>query len=379
MKCLILALFTFYTTVTLAAHEMSFDKVYSLPNTGKGEKYFDVSVYISEKSQWQEDKIKERLVEANQVLNTCSVGIRHVYVHKWLPSNQLLRVDDYKSQKKFYDGIRYAGEKSKKVTPIQLFYFEDYLESFTSGPSVPLAVYQNPKIVNEAFDTAWFPYKSAQRSKTSGHLYNEEAHELGHILLRQGHDHTGRANILANNSNSRSLNFSEDQCEALIKTELLQTDPSLNFYPLLSTYFQKYSNRYYMKDWCSRNILNLAKDFELLHGFDDHRVFALYVVHKNKGQSFLPMKARSKGDRWKFHALLVVDGYVLDLDFGKSPRVLRIDDYLTEMFTDKLSDLKFQIRSPLDSPGFTYLELSDSFESPKAKVLDAEGLVDFLK
>lgn len=372
------ALIFFCASTAFGAHEMSFDKILSLPLEKSIEKTFDVSIYISQKSQWQEKEILSRLEEANKALSTCKLGMRHLYIYGWKPSNPKLRVDDYRSKKIFYDGLRHASFKSKKVTAVQLFYFEDYLNSFSSGPSLPLAVYPDPKLETEAYNTAWFPFKSAQRARQSGFKYNEEAHEIGHILLKQGHDHSGDFNILANDSKKRAAVFSKAQCEAIKKSEFLNPKPSDQFLPLLSAYYQNYSFDFYMSDWCSRNTINLAKDFDRHFSLAAHKAYAVYVLHKRKGTSFYPQKARDKNVGWKFHAFLVVDGFALDLDFGSKPEVVSLDKYLLEMFPDSLYDLQFQARSALDSPGFMYIDVRKSFDDENAKIFNAEELLNFI-
>ncbi len=356
---------------------MAFKKVWPLQPSQAQPYQLDVSIYISEKSQWQEHEIQERLIRANRALATCNVGVQNVYVHDWLPSQEKLRVDDYVSEERHYDGIRHAALKAKQVAPIKLFYFSTYLENFTSGPALPLALYPDPNIEPVAFNTAWFPYQSAQRLRTgAASSYSEEAHELGHILLQVGHDHSGQANIMANDSQKRAPYFTKAQCSQIINHPSVIQNLRQRLFPLFASYNQRYGIDFYMNDWCSRNTLNLSQAIAGLFDWDILQARTVYAIHQIEGQSIRPQRARKSKVGWKFHAFLLIDGYVLDLDYGKSPQIVEVDEYLQAMFGDQAQDLKFQLRDPLDASTITYLEVKKSFEANESRVISAAALVD---
>jgi len=216
MQKLVLLFVFFFFNITLADSSVRLENVVVLPILEGQQKHFDVSVYVSESSSWSEKEVLARMAEANLVFNSCKLGINKVYIFAWKPMAPLIRVDDYVSNLDHIDGMQQASADSMKLTSIQLFYFEDYLESFSSGASLPLAIYSHTDLAPVAFNTAWFPYRSYQRLKKPTKIYNEEAHEIGHILLESGHDHSGASNILANDSNLRTPRFSSAQCTQIM-------------------------------------------------------------------------------------------------------------------------------------------------------------------
>ncbi|MCB0408410.1 MAG: hypothetical protein KDD34_09415 [Bdellovibrionales bacterium] len=347
----------------LAAHEMTFDEVWNLNNTSLNKLNFDISIYLSTKSSWTKKEIQSRLKQANNVFQTCSIQLRHVYVYSWKSSEQNVRVDEFKSDDLFYDGVRLASEKSMHATPLQLFYFNDYLEPFTSGPSLPFAIYPDNKVEETTFNTAWFPYFSAQRQKHAHDQYSEEAHEIGHILLRQGHDHSGMSNIMANDSKKRTPYFNKEQCHQLSQSFIFKSQSLIeDIYPIFNIYYATYSKDFYMADWCSRNSLNLAQAIQTITPIESIDLKIVYVIHKNQGQSLYPLQARARGVSWKFHAFLLVnDRWVLDLDYTDHPQIVSIDKYLPSMFGTQVKDLKLKKRDPTNPPGFTYQDILKVF------------------
>ncbi len=364
-----------------AAHEMSSDEIRVLPPLSTKISTFDISVYISEKSSWNKKEVEERLIQANQVFQTCGLGIGRVYFHRWLPSQQLVRTDEIIKESPYYDGMSEAARKSLKVTPLQLFYFEDYLEPFTYGGSVPLAVYPEDYIAQHLHNTAWFPYRSAQRRKSAKSFqYSEEAHELGHILLQKGHDHSGDENIMANNSQKRIPHFSFEQCQNFLFPRTYNTSDycsqqSNELYPLLATYYKTYKKDYYMTDWCSRNSLNLAQG-ALQVGLASHNDLQIVYTYISESADLLkPLKARGNNPQWRFHVFVLSQGMVLDLDYNNKPTVMNLEDYLIDMWGDEqLSKMSFQIRGLNDTPAITYAEFKNSLNDPFFPVLNAREL-----
>lgn len=363
--------------MSFGAHEMTYDEVWTLEAKVPEPHQIDLSIYISERSQWDKQQIRDRLEEANLAFVSCNVAINNVYVHRWRPSNPHLRVDDYRSDSKYFDGIREAAHKSKQINPIKLFYFENYINSFTSGPALPIAIYPDPQLEPAAFNTAWFPYQSAQRLRPIGNSYNEEAHEIGHIMLQAGHDHSGENNIMANDSEIRGLRFNKDQCEIIRRHPAIVNNLEEKIYPLFSTFYQTYSKNFYMTDWCSRNVLNLSRAFDHLFKLDNYQVSAVFAIHKNPDQSFFPLNARKAEFGWKFHAFLLVNGMVLDMDYGDKAEIVPIQLYLNIMFGEQVKDLIFQLRNPLDNKALTYQEVLKSFEDDHALSMTVSDLVAY--
>lgn len=356
-----------YSSLGFTAQEMSFRKAWTNPtgDASGGMVPLDISVYISQQSEWSESEVISRLVEANRSLNTCGYFLDLVFFFNWNFTNELLRVDDYFSDDIFYDGIRFASQKSFKVTPIQLFYFQNYLEPFTSGPAVPLAIYPKSDNYDYTFNTTWFPFKSAQRllqkqNQEPYFNYNEEAHEIGHILLKDGHDHSGKPNIMANSSTLRDPIFLKSQCQNIeIPTSPESPQGAVSrLFPIVKLFFLNYSKDFYMSDWCSRNVSNFYKMTEKLHPKFLEKLEVVYALHKNNGESFYPLKSRRPEVAWKFHAFLYFEGWVIDLDFTNEAKIVKIKDYIDEMFgVSQAENLHFVFNSENQSIGYSYQDI----------------------
>jgi hypothetical protein len=357
-----------------AAHEVAFDEVWKLSDSHSSKKDLDLSLYISKRSDWKKSEIKSRLLIANDILNTCEVQIARVYVHSWLPSNPLLRLDEYISENQYYDGLRHASYKSRKVTDLQLFYFEDYQEGMTSGPALPLAVYPSKRIEPVTFNTAWFPYLSAQRLRTQGLKYNEEAHEIGHILLQTGHTQHDPENILANDSKKRRPLFLPNQCETLRQHPSLKESLKDKVYSIFASYFHTYSRDFYMTDWCSRNTQNLSQGLHSLFAKEDLNAKQVFLMHEEEGRSLSPNQARKFVSGWRFHSFLLLDDrWVLDLDFGKRAKIVPFKEYLASMFAGEFRDLKYILVDPAENMPITYNEVVALFSTMSSENIYQTG------
>ncbi len=356
----------------LAASSSQFSSVWETEKTAQTPREMDVSAFIEKDSQWKIAEIEKRILTANQVLASCGLRIRNVYFHKWDLTPNLLRIDDIESTieditEKFYDGMRYTSQQTNRVTAIQLFYFEDYLNPHTYGGSVPLSVYGD-KFPLPLQNSVWFPYNSAQRRKFGESQYSEEAHEIGHILTRKGHDHSGASNVMANSSVLRAPGFSSEQCASFLipaHTAYIQSckNSSEAIFPLFSSYFNSYSDKTYMNTWCSRNSDNLQKAILALNLASADRVKGLYITHKDKNQRLYPLNSRQPNSRWPFHAALLVDDMVLDMDYTNRPTLVKLDEYLEKMWGNAAADLEFQLRPSGRLSGYTRVEVFETFKN----------------
>lgn len=95
---------------------------------------------------------------------------------------------------------------------------------------------------------------------------------------------------------------------------------------------EKYWNSHYEPFRCSDNIYRL-KD-EILEGLGENvPVFAVYIRKWHPiAQPVSPVAARNGVTRWGFHMFLVIDGYVVDLDYTDAPQVIGWKAYMENMW-----------------------------------------------
>lgn len=347
-----------------AQHEISLGEIWRPDRLNTVAKTIQISAVVSKKSLWTKNEIQDRIHRANRVLASCDIQIDAVFFQDWNPVQPKIRVDDLNDGSLFFDGMSEAATKTVTTTDLNLYYFETYLEPFTSGPALPLAVYSSSSTRPHLDNTAWFPYYSHQRLlKSADEQYSEEAHELGHLLLQQGHDFSDEPNIMAHSSDLRSETFSPEQCQRIRQSELVdETNPrgidlSLGVLKSLFAYhFFSYGHEHYMNNYCLRNSLNFrAKAIAFARGgarentlVEDLRrkpsnidssnstsiknFNVVLVRNLNTQLSIFPLVQRYGASKWQFHAFVVIDGLVYDADFSDRPTVLPLDEYLFKMF-----------------------------------------------
>ena len=119
----------------------------------------------------------------------------------------------------------------------------------------------------------------------------------------------------------------------------------------LNELFYESWNTDYQPLTCSDNIIRLFKSLgKPKHSLVLH-IFHKWVPHK----PVLPQKPRLSSPytmpvRWTFHAVLLVEDVVFDLDFKKTPTPLKIDDYFKAMWEAGAleNDYRFQLKSAKD-------------------------------
>lgn len=340
-----------------------------------------VAVYSLENSSWTKEMIQERIRRANEALKTCNYEIAFVDYFQLKTDFRKIRVDDYDAEY-FPDGMKKLSQVQNSFSAdFNLFYFEDYVIPFSSAGTFPLAFPANYKNLPPTLvDTAWFPYQTSAQRQKRVLPYSEEAHELGHLLLRQGHDTSGVANIMADNSKMRTNSFSASQCERFIKPLSRQVPKSCQslytqLQPLFFKHYETYNPGHYMAQWCVRNSQNLYRTLAPQDFVKGKVVHAVYMIHKDEQSSLKPRMARWKAASWSNHAFLIFDGLVLDQDFTDGPAILPLDAYIQKMWGEAANDSVFQVRNAQDIEGYTNLEVRHSFKSQKFPVMDLKGLL----
>lgn len=357
------------TTATAAAETWVY-------NT-KAPRDFTLDLYVIEGSKWSKPELQARMQKMNEALRSCGAEAAFVNYHEIDSTIPLPRVDDLDSTD-LGDGMQALSKKFPSPNP-RLFYFDDYLESFTSGATYPLAVFEGvkgmPKSLN---DTAWFPFLTSARREKRELQYSEEAHELGHVLLRRGHDFSDAPNVLTNNSALRLNSFTPEQCAAFHLPKAPATScekEKQELMPIVSEYFLTYRNTHYMATWCVRNSKNLYGALERA-GLGAN-TYAVLMIHRDRESSIFPMAARWRAESWSNHGFLVKDGLALDLDFTEGPAVLSLEKYLDLMWGEQ--DIRYQVRPAAAIDEFTNLGVRRSFDEGKYPEFDRAGLLEFFR
>lgn len=132
-----------------------------------------------------------------------------------------------------------------------------------------------------------------------------------------------------------------------------------------------------MSLWCVRNSENLYRSL-LRNGLvNPEKSYAVYMIHRNEDTSLFPLNARYGTTSWSNHAFLIIDGFVLDQDFGSVPRIISLEEYLSEMWQSQADHAIFQIRKANQITGYTNLEIRDSIQNQEHLVTNKTGLKKF--
>lgn len=94
---------------------------------------------------------------------------------------------------------------------------------------------------------------------------------------------------------------------------------------------------------CERNTSRLTSH---VSAFQKAEVVAVWKLSQNpiaerrgkkeNWQILKPLRSRQKDAEWAYHVFLVVDGFVLDLDFEVSPKLISLNEYLKEMYSETI-------------------------------------------
>lgn len=351
-------------------------------DTGNARTQIAVSAFVLTKSHWRADLVQERIENMNRALKTCNAAVAYVHYYKLNIDQEKVEIDDFSKIKAPLGMTNIAGLTPRK-TALQFFYFDDYVEAFTSAGSYPFAIDSGVKGVSETLhNTAWFPFYTPTRRKGITLPYSEEAHETGHILTQDGHDTTGVANIMADKASIRTNSFTKEQCENFLvpkishptKCDQLKGD-------LFDAFAYKYFHfglQGYMPLSCVTNTKNLYQYLSKKNLLTGRSVYAVNMVNKDLKRSLSPLASRGNLENWANHSFLIVDGLVLDTDYTNQPLIVSASEYFKNMWGDSLKNYIIQLRHPKDIGGFTDLEVKASIKNQEFEIYDSESIMNIL-
>ncbi|MCC6138590.1 MAG: hypothetical protein IT287_08150 [Bdellovibrionaceae bacterium] len=371
-----------YSLPLCAAVEVDFLEVIPLVPPLSSRPTVDISIYVDSQGSWALADIRERLTKMNEALSTCQVQVQNVFVYQMRLSEKLVRVDDDDESAVYYDGFREIARKSQKVTAVQIFYVEKYLNPFSSTGSLPYAIDADRKDVpSYLHNTVWIPYFNPSRVYGKKETYSMEAHELGHIFMRKGHDDSGESTIMADSSSLRQNLFSQKQCSDFKIKDQKNGDDSCEMKktvlsPLQAVHYKKYGEHYYMTLYCARNSKNLYEHYQQLGILFSTPFYNIFAIHKDDNKNISPLTARDNAKSWSNHSFLIQDGLVIDLDYSREPQQVGLNKYLKKMWGTEENNLLFQVRPASEITEFTNLSIRASFASGKYPIYTAGQLKD---
>jgi hypothetical protein len=87
----------------------------------------------------------------------------------------------------------------------------------------------------------------------------------------------------------------------------------------------------YKKGYCSDNVVKVLDQIES-GPYKNVKANVLYIFPKSLGNDLVPNNPRNPIHAWQFHAVLEVNGMIVDPDFGPSPVLIRPEKYFEKMF-----------------------------------------------
>lgn len=358
-------------------------ETWDMGSNKKDLRQFPVSVFVVTKSHWRADLIQKRFEYMNEALKTCNVGVSHVLYYKINGDLNKIHVDD--GDKTIYeDGMTHITNISPQETAIRMFYFDDYVEPISSAGSFPYSIPENSKTdLLPYHNTTWQPFYTPAKNKNYTLPYSEEAHELGHVLLREGHDSSPVGNIMSDTSDIRINAFSAEQCARFKLPELKfknSCDQIKNhFFPAFAFIYHLFSNKDgYTPLECGKNTVNLIhylKERDLLN-ISNAKI--IKMIHKNSDGSITPTSARGSLKSWKHHVFLLMDGLVLDMDYMNEPRIVNLRTYMDSMWKNGLDDYLLQVRPWNEAGELLHSDVLESFEKNEFKIYRGAEILDFV-
>lgn len=87
----------------------------------------------------------------------------------------------------------------------------------------------------------------------------------------------------------------------------------------------------YRAGYCSDHVLMLFNDLKK-SGVSESKIKVLYVYGESLGDGLHPLNPRLPVPGWRFHAILEVNGMIVDPDYGQKPVMIRPETYFRTMF-----------------------------------------------
>jgi hypothetical protein len=183
---------------------------------------FDLDIVVLRGSGWDTETIEQRYLKVAEIFAQCGIGIPQAKVIEVdPPDNQL----DFSKEEISKVGRR-SGEAyslvdsipSENITAIHIRAFED---RNTSLATLERRYGKHSPYSNKTWIVHNCTSDEYKESRLPG--YSPEAHELAHILLKMDYHNSGlENNIMANDFDKRTPEFTDNQCEIMRSHPLVQ-------------------------------------------------------------------------------------------------------------------------------------------------------------
>lgn len=193
----------------IVTKEISTSKYYSKVEKKKLKHYFSLNLVHLEGTDWSKKQIKQRVKRIVNTYKTCNIGIKPLRIITMEAPFGYIDIGDGERA----DLISKELENLSK--PI-IFYIRWDLKSTS-----PAWAHRNllnkgkPKV-----NTAWMTFFSSTLEFPDPD-YSIEAHEIGHILLDQGHDFSDKRNLMSYDGLLNSNILTAEQCEKIKRSPLV--------------------------------------------------------------------------------------------------------------------------------------------------------------
>jgi hypothetical protein len=151
-----------------------------------------------------------------------------------------------------------------------------------------------------------------------------------------------------------------------------------DFKPIIEETFTEH----YRELMCSDNVKALADNLDQ-RGFDLTDFYVIHMTHKYVPHlSISPNKPRSHSKfkvRWIFHAIMIHDGLVFDMDYTNQIRVVTVSEYFKAMWGEnQLNDMLFQIKPADQYGGADLFGTFNQNEFPKVQYVELKKIIEEL-
>lgn len=343
---------------------------------------FPVSVFVVSKSHWRAELVQKRFLLMNEALKSCNLGVSQVLYYKINGDFDKIHIDDGDTHV-VDNGMTHLSSISPQPTAIRMFYFDDYVEPISSAGSFPYSISENDKALLPHHNTTWQPFYTPAKIYNRVLPYSEEAHELGHVLLRDGHDSSPVGNIMSDTSAIRTNAFSAEQCARMKIPELRAQNTCDQIKNRLLPAFSYMYHRFspidgYTPLECGKNTTHLIRSLRDRGLLNLSTAKIIKMIHKKPNESLTPTAARGNLTGWQHHVFLLMDGMVLDMDYTKEPRLVSLKTYMDTMWKNGVNDYLLQVRPWQDSGQFLHKDVVESFKKNEFEILTGSEFLKFV-
>ncbi len=175
-----------------------------------------ISAVIFKNSGWEIDEIKNRFLIATQILQQCKVHINSVnIIHTEAPNKTGIIRHHRTCYNPEPNGEHFITNQLPYLPGIRAFFINKFIIG-PAGTAFNLKRAANTPIEN----TIWLA-KNHLNNNPAHALYEIVAHELGHILLNEGHTNNDQPNLMSAKPSKLNNELNDLQCNKIRQSPLV--------------------------------------------------------------------------------------------------------------------------------------------------------------